>query len=118
MEKHTARARRGRKTTHMIRQSGRPRLVVYKSASHIYAQVIKQSENGDVVLAAASTIDKEIKSKLKGDKKDKAASVGKLLAERAKKAKVDLVAFDRRGYKYHGRVKALAEAAREGGLDF
>lgn len=118
MEKHIARARRGRKTTHMIRKSGRPRLVVYKSASHIYAQIIEKRENGDFVLASASTIDKEVKTKLKGNKTEKATAVGNLLAERAKKAKVGVIAFDRRGYKYHGRVKALAEAAREGGLDF
>tara|TARA_Y100000588_G_scaffold366320_1_gene431906 strand:+ start:144 stop:500 length:357 start_codon:yes stop_codon:yes gene_type:complete len=118
MDKHSARARRGRKTTYMIRQSGRPRLVVYKSASHIYAQIIEQRADGDAVLASASTVDKELKQSLDGDKKQKAQSVGKLLAERAKKVNVGVVAFDRRGYKYHGRVKALADAAREGGLDF
>ncbi len=95
----------------------RPRLSVHRTGQHIYAQVI-DDQNGKT-LAAASTIDADLKGKVKsGANKDAAAAVGKLVAERAKKAGVEQVAFDRGSYAYHGRVKALAEAAREAGLSF
>jgi len=95
----------------------RPRLSVYRSSKNIYVQVIDDA-NGHT-LAAASTLDKDLKGKLKtGADSEAAAAVGKLVAERAVKAGVKAVVFDRGPYIYHGRVKALAEAAREGGLDF
>ena len=95
----------------------RPRLAVYRSGKHIYAQIIID-ESGTTV-AAASTMDIEVRSKLKTGANVEAASlVGKVVAERARKAGVDTVVFDRSGYLYHGRVKALAEAARQGGLTF
>jgi large subunit ribosomal protein L18 len=97
--------------------SGRPRLSVYRSSQHIYAQVI-DDENGHTV-AAASTVEPTLKKDLKtGADTSAAQAVGKLIAERAKEKGVTKVVFDRGGYIYHGRVKALADAAREGGLDF
>ena len=96
---------------------GRPRLSVFRSSKHIYAQVIDDAKG--VTVAAASSIDKDSKGKLKtGADKAAAADVGKLLAERAVKAGVAKVVFDRGGYMFHGRIKALADAAREGGLSF
>jgi large subunit ribosomal protein L18 len=96
---------------------GRPRLSVFRSGQHIYAQVIDDAQGRTV--AAASSLDKELKEALKtGADKQAASAVGKLIAERAKAAGVGKVVFDRGAYLYHGRVKALAEAAREGGLDF
>jgi large subunit ribosomal protein L18 len=92
-------------------------LSVFRSGKHIYAQVIDDAEGRTV--AAASTLDKDLKAALKtGADKDAATAVGKLIAERSKAAGVIAVVFDRGSYLYHGRVKALAEAAREGGLDF
>jgi large subunit ribosomal protein L18 len=97
--------------------SGRPRLSVHRSSRHIYAQVIDDVRGHTV--AAASTMEKDLKGQLKtGADKAAAAAVGKLLAERATKAGVKTVVFDRGGYKYHGRIKALADGAREGGLNF
>ncbi|MCT8996963.1 50S ribosomal protein L18 [Chelativorans intermedius] len=97
--------------------NGRPRLSVYRSSKNIYAQVI-DDVNGHT-LAAASTLEKDLKGKLKtGADVAAATEVGKLIAERAKKAGVEKVFFDRGAYLYHGRVKALADAAREGGLEF
>jgi large subunit ribosomal protein L18 len=94
---------------------GRPRLCVFRSSKHIYAQVIDDAKGH--TLAAASSLEKDLKAALKtGADKAAAAAVGKLLAERAKKAGVGAVTFDRGGYRYHGRVKALADGAREGGL--
>lgn len=99
------------------RANGRPRLSVFRSDKNIYAQIIDDASGR--TLAAASTLDKDVKSKVKnGATADAAAEIGKLIAERAKKAKVGEVVFDRGAYIYHGRVKALAEAAREGGLSF
>ena len=96
---------------------GRPRLSVFRSSKHIYAQVIDDARAHTV--AAASSLDKDLRETLKtGADKAAAAAVGKLLAERAKAAGVSAVVFDRGGYLFHGRVKALADAAREGGLDF
>ncbi len=95
----------------------RPRLNVFRSATHIYAQVI--DDLAGHTLAAASDTDKELARAIKGKTKtDRAAAVGAAVAERAKAAGVNLVVFDRGGYKYHGRVKALADAAREAGLGF
>ena len=95
----------------------RPRLNVYRSLDNIYAQVIDDTKG--VTLASASTMDKELRGDLDGFKKmDAAKRVGAAVAERAKAAGVSAVVFDRGGYRYHGRVKALAEGAREGGLDF
>lgn len=93
---------------------GRPRLSVFRSGKHIYAQLIDDGEG--VTIASASSIEKEAGGK--GGTKDAASSVGKLIAERAKDKGVTDVVFDRGGYLYHGRVKALADAAREGGLNF
>jgi len=96
---------------------GRPRLSVFRSSLHIYVQII-DDVNGST-LAAASTVDKELKGKLKtGANIDAAKAVGKLIAERAVSKGIKEVVFDRGGYIYHGRVKALADAAREGGLAF
>ncbi len=95
----------------------RPRLSGFRSSKHIYVQVIDDVRGR--TLAAASSLDKELRGKLKtGADKEAAAAVGKLIAERAKSAGLSKVVFDRGGYLYHGRVKALAEAAREGGLSF
>ena len=97
--------------------AGRPRLSVFRSSQHIYAQVIDDQQGR--TLAAASTLDKDLRTKLRtGADTGAAAEVGRLVAERAKAAGVERVVFDRGGYIYHGRVKALAEAAREGGLEF
>ncbi|MGE5509979.1 MAG: 50S ribosomal protein L18 [Bacteroidota bacterium] len=99
------------------RSDGRPRLSVFRSSKHIYAQVIDDASGR--TLAAASSLDKDVKGQLKtGADKAAAAAVGKLIAERAVGAGVDRVVFDRGGYMFHGRVKALADAAREGGLSF
>ena len=98
-----------------MRELGSVRLTVNRTPRHIYAQVI--SPAGDKVLATASTLDKELRGGSTGNV-GAATEVGKLIAERAKAAGVTAVAFDRSGFKYHGRVKALAEAAREGGLEF
>ena len=95
----------------------RPRLSVYRSTAHIYAQIIDDAAGR--TLAAASSLEKELKGSIKtGADKAAAAAVGKLVAERARKAGVETVVFDRGGYLFHGRVKALADAAREGGLKF
>jgi large subunit ribosomal protein L18 len=97
--------------------SGQPRLSVHRSSRHIYAQVIDDARGHTV--AAASTMEKDLRGSLKtGADKAAAAAVGKLLAERATKAGVKKVVFDRGGYRYHGRIKALADGAREGGLSF
>ena len=96
---------------------GRVRLSVHRSSQHIYAQVIDDTHGH--TLAAASTLEKDLKGKLKtGADKAAATAVGKLLAERAVKAGISKVVFDRGGYRYHGRIKALADGAREGGLSF
>jgi large subunit ribosomal protein L18 len=109
--------RRTRRVRTALRKvsSGKPRLSVHRSGKHIYAQVIDDIAGKTV--AAASTLDKELKGKANATK-DGAAAVGKAIAERAKKAGVSAVVFDRGGFLFHGRVKALADAAREGGLEF
>lgn len=117
--KRKAQSNRSRRTRKSLRQSahGHPRLSVFRSLSHIYAQVIDDAEGK--TLTAASTLDKELKEKLKtGGDIEAAKAVGALVAQRAKKAGVEQVVFDRGGYIYHGRVKALADAAREAGLKF
>jgi len=112
-ERRKARVRRALRA----RAYGRPRLSVFRSSKQIYAQII-DDENG-VTLASASTLEKASREQLKtGANVDAATLVGKLIAERAKAAGVSAVVFDRGNYNYHGRVKALAEGAREGGLDF
>jgi len=112
-EKRQSRVRRAIKE----HSAGRPRLSVHRSEKHIYAQVIDDAAGK--TLASASTLEKDVKSSLKtGADKSAAAAVGKLVAERAVKAGVKDVVFDRGGYLFHGRVKALADAAREGGLKF
>ena len=103
------------RTTIRLRGAGKPRLSVHRSGRHIYAQVI--DDIAGKTLAAASTLDKDLKGKT-GATRDGAAAVGKTLAERAKAAGVSTVVFDRGGFLFHGRVKALADAAREGGLEF
>jgi len=111
--------RRRDRTRFKLRQAagGRPRLSIFRSSQHIYAQII--DDTAGHTLAAASTLDKGLKGELKsGADKAAATAVGKLIAERAKAAGIDRVVFDRGAYMYHGRVKALADAAREGGLDF
>ena len=96
---------------------GRPRLSVFRSSKHIYAQVIDDAAGR--TLAAASSLDESLRESLKtGADKEAAGAVGKLIAERAKAAGVSKVAFDRSGFQYHGRIKALADAARENGLEF
>jgi large subunit ribosomal protein L18 len=116
-QKKVARMRRARKARTQIRRLGRPRLTVFRSGRHIYAQIIS-SEDGRV-LAAASTLQKDIKAELKGtSNKAAAAAVGKAVAQKAVDAGIKEVAFDRSGYPYHGRVKELADAAREVGLSF
>lgn len=117
MNKKEVRLRRARKTRAKIAELKAVRLTVFRSNSHIYAQVI--SGCGSRVLAAASTVEPAVRSQVSNGGNTQAATlVGKLIAERAKSAGVDTVAFDRAGFLYHGRVKALAEAAREGGLQF
>ncbi len=113
------RTRRRERLRYQLRQksAGRPRLSVFRSGKNIYAQVIDDAQGR--TLAAASSLDKDLRTGLKtGADKDAAAAVGKLVAQRATAAGVTLVVFDRGAYLYHGRVKALAEAAREGGLSF
>ena len=117
MDKNIARLRRAKTTRSHIRKLGVARLSVLRSGQHIYAQLF--TSDGSKVLASASTVQADVKDGLKnGKNKDAAAKVGQVIAERAKAAGIEKVAFDRSGYRYHGRVKALADAAREGGLQF
>ena len=113
--KNDSRLRRARRARVRMRTQGVNRLSVHRTPRHIYAQVIAPA--GDKVLASASTLDKSLRSGSTGNI-DAAAAVGKLVAERAKKAGVEEVVFDRGAYLYHGRVKSLADAAREAGLKF
>jgi large subunit ribosomal protein L18 len=113
--KNDSRLRRARRARARMRNQGVTRLSVHRTPQHIYAQVI--TPEGDKVLASASTLDKDLRDGKTGNI-DAAAEVGKLVAARAKDAGIVKVAFDRGGYKYHGRVKALADAARESGLEF
>lgn len=115
--KKATRLRRALRTRAKLRELGIPRLTVHRTPRHIYAQVI--SPTGDRVLASASTLDREVRSNIASGGNISAASVvGKLIAERALAAGVKHVGFDRSGFKYHGRVRALADAGREQGLEF
>jgi large subunit ribosomal protein L18 len=117
MDKKASRQRRARKTRAKIRELGRARLCIHRTPRHIYAQII--DETGDRVLVSASTLDSELRKDMKATGNvEAAAAIGKAVAERAKAAGISAVAFDRSGFKYHGRVKALADAARESGLEF
>lgn len=114
-DKREERLRRAKRTRMKIRELETTRLSVFRTPRHIYAQVT--TPNGDKVLAAASTVEKDLRTGATGNA-DAAARVGQLIAERAKAAGVSKVAFDRSGFQYHGRIKALADAARENGLEF
>jgi large subunit ribosomal protein L18 len=117
MDKKNARLRRAKSTRARIRELGVPRLSVLRTGQHVYAQLF--SADGSKVLAAASTTQADVRDCLKNGKNtDAAANVGRAIAEKARAAGVEKVAFDRSGYRYHGRIKALADAAREGGLQF
>jgi large subunit ribosomal protein L18 len=111
------RLRRARKTRAKIAELKVTRLSVHRTNTHIYAQIIAVS--GDKVIVSASTVEADVRKNIKnGGNVEAAAAIGKLIAEKAVKAGVTTVAFDRSGYKYHGRIKALADAARENGLSF
>jgi large subunit ribosomal protein L18 len=117
MDKKQSRLRRARRTRFKLRELDVCRLSVYRTPRHIYAQII--APEGGQIVAAASTVQKDVRENLKGTGNVAAAvAVGKAIAEKAKEAGVTKVAFDRSGFRYHGRVKALAEAAREHGLQF
>ena len=117
MNKKIARLRRARKTRARIADLKMVRLCVFRTNSHIYAQII--NAEGNKVLASASTVEAEVRSNLKsGGNTEAAAVIGKRIAEKAKAVGIEKVAFDRSGFQYHGRVKALAEDARENGLSF
>ncbi|HET9679079.1 MAG TPA: 50S ribosomal protein L18 [Gammaproteobacteria bacterium] len=129
MDKKTSRLRRARRARAKIRQLGVYRLCVSRTPRHIYAQLIAPhgdrhvdsaaNHGGDKVIAAASTLEADVRKGLKSTgNSDAAAAVGRAIADKAKAAGIEQVAFDRGGYKYHGRVKALADAARENGLQF
>jgi len=116
-DKNQARLRRARQTRLKIREVGAVRLTVHRTNTHIYAQIT--SPSGDKVLATASTLEKDLRGQIKNGGNRKAAElVGSRIAAKAKAKGIETVAFDRSGYRYHGRVKALAEAARAGGLKF
>lgn len=117
MKKKIARLRRAKSTRSHIRDLNVPRLSVLRTGQHLYAQLF--TADGSTVIAAASTTQADVREGLKGNKNSEAAAkVGRTIAERAKAAGIEKVAFDRSGYRYHGRIKALADAAREGGLQF
>ena len=117
MNKNIARLRRAKSTRSHIRKLGVPRLSVLRTGQHLYAQVF--TADGSKVLAAASTVQADVRDGLKNGKNaDAAAKVGTAIAQKARAAGIEKVAFDRSGYRYHGRIKALADAAREGGLQF
>jgi large subunit ribosomal protein L18 len=117
MHKKIARLRRAKSTRSHIRTLGVARLSVLRTGQHLYAQVF--NADGSKVLASASTLQADVREGLKNGKNaDAAAKVGRIIAEKAKAAGVEKVAFDRSGYRFHGRIKALADAAREGGLQF
>ena len=115
LDKKNARLRRARRARAKIRELKANRLCIHRTPRHIYAQII--NGDGSNVICTASTLDKDLRGK-SGGNVEAAVEVGKLIAERAKKKGIQVVAFDRSGFRYHGRVKALADAAREGGLEF
>lgn len=118
MDKKSARIRRARRARAKIKELGVHRLTIHRTPGHIYAQVIAPS--GAEVIASASTVEKSVSTEITGSRGNSAAAavVGKVVAERAKEKGIERVAFDRSGFRYHGRVKALADAAREAGLQF
>lgn len=117
MDKKTSRLRRAKRARAKISELGANRLVVHRTPRHIYAQLI--APTGSEVLATASTLDKEVRASVEyTGNQAAAAAVGKAIAERAAEKGITKVAFDRSGFRYHGRVKALADAAREAGLQF
>ncbi len=117
MDKKTSRLRRAARARHKIKELGVHRLTVHRTPRHIYAQIM--THDSSKVLASASTVDPEVRKSVESTGNVSAAeAVGKAVAERAKKAGITDVAFDRSGFRYHGRVKALADAARENGLQF
>jgi large subunit ribosomal protein L18 len=121
MDKRTSRIRRSKRTRFKIRETGLPRLSVHRTNLHIYAAIFDSTENK--VLVSASSLETEMRSELSksagmGGNVGAASIIGKRVAEKAKKAGINKVAFDRSGFRYHGRIKALAEAARESGLKF
>ncbi len=117
MDKKLSRIRRSRKARARIRKLGIHRLAVHRTPRHIYAQIIEPG--GSVVVASASTVQRDIRGSVKyTGNSEAAAAVGRAIAEKARSAGVSKVAFDRSGFRYHGRVKALADAARESGLEF
>jgi large subunit ribosomal protein L18 len=116
-QKNDARIRRARQTRLRIQQVGAVRLTVHRTNTHIYAQITTPA--GDKVLASASSLEKEVRSQVKhGGNKKAAELIGQRIAQKAKAKGIEAVAFDRAGYRYHGRIKALADAARAGGLKF
>jgi large subunit ribosomal protein L18 len=115
LDKKNARLRRARRARAKIRELKANRLCIHRTPRHIYAQII--NGDGSNVICTASTLDKDLRAK-NGGNVEAAVEVGKLIAKRAKKNGIQVVAFDRSGFRYHGRVKALADAAREGGLEF
>lgn len=117
-KKKESRLRRARRARAKIREQGVSRLSVYRTPRHIYAQIIAAADNGDSVVTCASTLDSTLRGEGNTGNVAAAEKVGALIAERARQAGVTRVAFDRGGFKYHGRVKALADAARAGGLEF
>ena len=119
MNKQLSRTRRGLKAKALIRKSGKIRLVVYRSSVHIYSQIVEQGSQGDKVLVSCSTNDKDVRGSIQGKTKlEQASIIGKEIAKKAMSKGLSMVAFDRNGFKYHGRIKALADGAREGGLEF
>jgi large subunit ribosomal protein L18 len=117
MNKKETRIRRARRTRSKIRELAVPRLTVHRTPRHIYAQVI--AADGTTVVAAASTVEQAMRKSLKSTGNiDAAVAVGKAIADKARSAGIEQVAFDRSGFRYHGRIKALADAAREQGLNF
>ena len=118
MDKKVSRIRRARRARAKIRELGIHRLTIHRTPRHIYAQVI--APDGSAVVASASTVEKTVSADISGHagNASAAAVVGRVVAERAKEKGVERVAFDRSGFRYHGRVKALADAAREAGLEF
>ena len=113
--KKSARLRRARKTRDRINESGSHRLSVYKSLNHLYVQLL--TPNGDRVIKTISTNQKKIRDKIKSNNIENSKLIGKIVAEFIKKEKIGKIAFDRSGYKYHGKIKALAESIRENGVN-
>ncbi|MBK1641586.1 50S ribosomal protein L18 [Chromatium okenii] len=120
MDKKQARLRRATRARAKIRELGIHRLCVHRTPQHTYAQIIEPTTAGDRIVASASTLDKDLRATIEGHKGNITAAtvIGKAIAERALSAGIERVAFDRSGFRYHGRLKALADAAREHGLKF